>query len=191
MDPVTTQAVRIAGARAIEQTERGYGGALMMGFQMAQGQYFLTMDADLSHNPEFVRDLWSQRENADVLIASRYVEGGSAIMPWGRHVLRRTLNAFFSRGLSLGVRDMSSGFRLYRASVIRNLRLEARDFDVLQEILVRAYLEGHRVKEIAFTYTPRRHGSSNARIFSFGLAYQKTFWRLWKLRNSRRRVNSG
>ena len=188
MDPATAQAVGIAGARAIEQIERGYGGALTMGFQMAQGQYFLTMDADLSHNPEFVRDLWSQRGDADVLIASRYVKGGRAIMPWSRHVLSRTLNAFFSRGLNLGVRDMSSGFRLYRASVIRNLRLEARDFDVLQEILVRAHLEGHRVKEIAFTYTPRRYGSSNARIFSFGLAYGRTFWRLWKLRLSQKSV---
>lgn len=184
VDPATTQAVSIAGARAIEQTERGYGGALMMGFQMAQGQYFLTMDADLSHNPEFVRDLWSQRENADIVIASRYVEGGRAIMPWSRYVLSRTLNAFFSRGLSLGVRDMSSGFRLYRASVIQDLRLEARDFDVLQEILVCAYAEGRRVREIAFTYTPRRHGSSNARVFLFGLAYRKTFWRLWRIRNS-------
>jgi len=76
VDPATAQAVGIAGARAIEQIERGYGGALTMGFQMAQGQYFLTMDADLSHNPEFVRDLWSQRGDADVLIASRYVKGG-------------------------------------------------------------------------------------------------------------------
>ena len=99
-------------------------------------------------------------------------------MPWSRYLLSRTLNAFFSRGLSLSVRDMSSGFRLYRASVIQDRRLESRDFDVLQEILVRAYAEGRRVKEIAFTYTPRRHGSSNARIFRFGLAYRKTFWRL-------------
>lgn len=184
LDPATGQAVRRAAGRVIEQTERGYGGALMMGFQMAQGQYFLTMDADLSHSPEFVRDLWAQRENADVVIASRYVNGGRAIMPWGRYVLSRTLNAFLSRGLSLGIRDMSSGFRLYRASVIQNMRLEARDFDVLQEILVRAYAEGRRVKEIAFTYTPRRHGSSNARVLRFGLAYRRTFWRLWKLRNS-------
>jgi glycosyltransferase involved in cell wall biosynthesis len=87
------------GSARCEQTERGYGGALMMGFQMAQGQYFLTMDADLPHSPEFVRVLWSQRENSDRVIASRYVDGGRAIMPWSRYVLSRTLNAFFSRGL--------------------------------------------------------------------------------------------
>jgi len=179
------EAVKSTGAsRAVEQKERGYGGALIMGFEIAQGNYFLTMDADLSHSPEFIRNLWLQRENAEVVIASRYVAGGKAVMPATRYVLSRTLNVFFSRGLSLGVRDMSSGFRLYKATVVRKLRPEARDFDVLQEILVRAIVEGYRVKEIPFSYAPRLHGSSNANVFRFGLAYRRTFWRLWKLRNS-------
>ena len=80
---------------------------------------------------------------------------------------------------------MSSGFRLYRAAAISVQALEGRDFDVLQELLVRAYVEGWRVQEIPFTYVPRRHGNSNARIFRFGLAYLKTFRRLWILRHSR------
>jgi hypothetical protein len=60
----------------------------------------------------------------------------------------------------------------------------ARDFDVLPEIVVRAYTGGWRVKEIPFRYEPRAHGSSNARIIPFGLAYARTFRRLWALRNS-------
>lgn len=143
------------------------------------------MDADLSHRPEFIRDLWRFRESADVLVASRYVEGGSARMPVSRYLLSRVINLFFGLGLSLAIRDLSSGFRLYKASAIRHEEFAARDFNILQEILVRAYAQGWRIFEVPFEYAPRRHGSSNARVFRFGLAYLRTFWSLWKLRYCR------
>src|SRR5882757_480583 len=97
------------GARVVRQTEPGYGGALKAGFATAQGDYVATMDADFSHRPEFLRRLWNVRDRAEVIIASRYVEGGRADMPWSRYLLSRILNGFFSRGLSLPYRDLSSG----------------------------------------------------------------------------------
>jgi dolichol-phosphate mannosyltransferase len=184
VDPETAEAANKAGAITLEQKERGYGGALLTAFEAARGEFLLTMDADLSHPPLFIKDFWSRRHDADVIIASRYVRGGTAEMPRTRYILSRTLNILFSRGLSLGVRDMSSGFRLYRTTVVRNQRWQARDFDILQELLVGCYMEGWRVEERPFSYKPRVHGSSNARIFRFGLAYLRTFWRLWKLRNT-------
>jgi dolichol-phosphate mannosyltransferase len=172
------------GARSIEQRFPGYGGAIQTGFSEARGQYILTMDADLSHEPRFLEDLWAHRESADILIASRYVPGGRWKMPLSRYLLSRVLNAAFNRGLSLSVRDMSSGFRLYRAGCIKDQQFLARDFDILQEALVRAHGEGWRVREIPFTYEPRKYGTSHARVLRFGLAYLRTFWRLWRLRNS-------
>jgi dolichol-phosphate mannosyltransferase len=182
-DPQTEAAAQAVGAVVLIQRERGYGGALTTAFRAARGTYFLTMDADLSHRPEFIRDLWRLRESAEVLVASRYVGGGSARMPVSRYLLSRVINAFFGLGLSLAVRDLSSGFRLYKASVVRQEDFAARDFNILQEILIRAYTQGWRILEVPFEYAPRRHGSSNARIFRFGLAYVRTFWSLWKLRN--------
>jgi SAM-dependent methyltransferase len=105
-------------------------------------------------------------------------------MPVSRYVLSRVLNRVFSRGLSLRVRDMSSGFRLYHAPVVRDIPFIARDFDVVQEVLVRAYVEGWRVAEVPFHYEPRRHGSSHARVLKFGAAYLRTFRALWTLRNA-------
>ena len=183
-DRETREATVQSGAQMIAQNERGYGGALLTGFAAARGTYVLTMDADISHRPVFVRDLWAGRQAAEVTIASRYAAGGRARMPVGRYRLSRVLNVFFHRGLSLPIHDLSSGFRLYRAEVVKAQSLAARDFDILPEILVRAYIAGWRVQEIPFEYVPRRHGSSNARIFRFGLAYLRTFWSLWKLRNS-------
>jgi dolichol-phosphate mannosyltransferase len=186
LDPAAERTARDVGARAIQQNAPGYGGALQSGFAEARGDWILTMDADQSHSPSFIRDMWQARGNADVdvVIASRYIPGGRAIMPYARYVLSRTLNTVFSRGLSLGVADMSSGFRLYRrAALPRGLTLP-RNFDALQVLLVGAYCEGWRVHEVPFCYEPRRHGRSTARVVRFGLDYARTFYRLWKLRNS-------
>jgi len=142
------------------------------------------MDADLSHPPAFLGDLWARRGTAEILIGSRYTAGGSTRMPWLRRVLSVVLNRFFARGLSLAVRDMSSGFRLYDARVLQGQTFGANDFDILQEILVKAYAEGWRSAEVPFHYEPRAHGSSNARVLPFGIAYLRTFYSLWKLRNS-------
>ena len=183
-DPEATQAAALSSAEVIEQAEPGYGGALRAGFARATGAFVLTMDADLSHRPEFVADLWRSRDSAEVLIASRYVPGGIARMPLVRRILSGAINRLFARGLALPVADMSSGFRLYHASVLRGMELHGRDFDVLQEILVKAYAEGWRVREVPFRYEPRVHGSSNARVIPFAVSYLRTFLSLWKLRNS-------
>jgi dolichol-phosphate mannosyltransferase len=183
-DAETLAAARDAGAVAVVQAEPGYGGALLEGFARARGEYIVTMDADLSHRPTFVKELWRRRHQAEVTIASRYVQGGSATMPRVRYVLSRVLNEFFRRGLDVPLRDLSSGFRLYKATVLRGETYTARDFDLLQQIVVRAYAEGWKIQEVPFTYAPRMHGSSSARVFRVGRACLRTFWSLWKLRNS-------
>ena len=183
-DDETIRAASISGALVFEQTSKGYGGALLDGFRTAKGSFYLTMDADLSHRPTFVEDLWREREKADITIASRYAGGGSAHMPKGRLVLSRVLNTVFRRGLSMPIHDLSSGFRLYRASALQLPALSGRDFDLLEEILVKAYCEGRQVQEIPFEYMPRENGNSTARTFRLGRAYLRAFFPLWKLRNS-------
>lgn len=162
---------------------KGYGSALLSGLNYAQGEFVVSMDADFSHPPDFLRDLWEGRYSADILIASRYVKGGQAIMPLSRYALSRILNLFFSRGLGLKVLDMSSGYRMYQSKIIKSLSVDGRDFEILQEILVRAVVQGFTIREIPFTYRPRQHGSSHARVLKFGIAYLKAFTRLWRLRN--------
>ncbi len=180
----TADAARSLGARVLVQQQPGYGGALREGFAAATGEYVLTLDADLSHDPDFVFKLWRARRVADVVIASRYVKGGVAYMPWHRKLLSRTLNRFFAVGLGLPVRDLSSGFRLYRASVLADVQLRGRNFEILEEVLVHAYMAGWRVLEIPFTYYPRDRGTSHARIVPFGLDLLRAFLSLWTLRNS-------
>lgn len=180
----TEQVCSATGAVLVQQTERGYGGALWSGFRRAQGEYILTMDADLSHTPDFVPRMWNHRLDAEVIIASRYVEGGTVDMPRYRHVLSIILNAVYTRLLSLPVKDISSGFRLYHATILRGLDLQSNDFDALEEILIECYARGYRIAEIPFRYVPRDQGKSKVKLFQFGMAYLKTLMRMWKLRNS-------
>ena len=183
-DPATAEVAAKAGARVIVQQGQGFGYAVTSGFAATAGEHILTMDADLSHPAAFVESLWPHRYDGEVLIASRYVPGGTADMSLYRFALSRLLNAFFARGLNVPVADLSSGFRLYRRSVLAGLPITSTDFDVLQQIVVQAYAEGWRIVELPFSYKPRLHGRSNARVVRVGLACLRTFAELWLLRNS-------
>ena len=166
------------------QTQPGYGGALLAGFAEAAAPYVLTIDADLSHRPTVIESLWAARSDAEVIIASRYIPGGSAEMGRLRRIMSRTLNLMYRRLLALDVQDLSSGFRLYRRDILDRLPVAARDFDFLEEILIRIVANGWSVREVPFHYMTRGSGRSNVRLLKFGWAYLRTFLRMWRLRNS-------
>jgi dolichol-phosphate mannosyltransferase len=180
----TREAAERRGARVVLQQEPGYGGALLAGFAATTAPYIVTMDADLSHRPVFLEEFWKRRDEAEVLIASRYVAGGRADMGWLRRVLSHVLNRTYRRALSLPLHDLSSGFRMYRRDALAGLTLLARDFDVLEEILIRVHTEGWQIKEVPFHYMARGSGRSHARLLRFAWAFLKTLVRMWRLRNS-------
>jgi SAM-dependent methyltransferase len=161
----------------------GFGQALRAGLRRARGAYVITVDPDYLGSMSFLADLWARRDAAEVVVASRYVDGSRVDMPAARRAGSRVLNAVFRRGLSLGVNDGSSAIRLYRTDIVNALRLEATDYDILQEVLVRAYAEGWRVLEIPLHYRPNPAVASKAHA-GLAAAYLRTFWTLWKLRNS-------
>lgn len=175
---------RHLGAHVVTQSERGYGSGLLAGFAATTAPYIVTMDADLSHLPVFLEDFWRQRGEAEMLIASRYVEGGRADMGVFRRVLSRILNVTYSRVLALPLKDLSSGYRMYRRDVLSGLELQARDFDALEEILIKVHLRGGRIKEVPFHYKARNSGRSHARLIRFGWSLSKTLFRMRRLRNS-------
>ncbi len=180
----TREISRESGAKVILQTGSGYGNALVEGFRNAAGDYIVTMDSDLSHAPQFILSMWQARHEADIVIASRYVRGGCAKMLFVRRVLSRLLNVVFTKALSLPCKDISSGFRLYRALVVKGLYLESRDFDILEEIFIKCYADGRSATEIPLRYVPREEGRSHADLRKFAVSFSKTFWKMWKLRNS-------
>ncbi len=180
----TPQTAQALGARVVPERVRGYAGALTTGLAEARGDYVLTLDADMSHEPDFVAKMWRARTRADIVIASRYTRGGVAYTGFMRKKLSDVLNFVFRRMLSIPVRDMSSGYRLYRREAVQDLNLESRNFEVLEELLVKSYARGFSVMEVPFVYFPRGSGRSHARVLRFGVDLAKSAVKLWKLRNS-------
>jgi dolichol-phosphate mannosyltransferase len=171
------------GAKVHFQRERGYGSALKEAFALAAGKHIVTMDADYSHDPYFIRDLYAARDKGAVVIASRYVPGGSSEVSGLRSVLSRILNGVFRRVLAIPIQDMSSGFRLYRRDALREVEITRRNFDALEEVLIKLVGMGHPVAEVPFVYKARGAGVSKARVIKFGLQLLKTLRALWQLRN--------
>jgi dolichol-phosphate mannosyltransferase len=150
------------------ETREGLGPAYLTGFERAlQGGagYVLQMDADFSHDPEdLARLLDRARDGADLVLGSRYVAGGS-VRDWG--VLRRTLSRGGGRyaQLVLGapVRDLTGGFKCFRAEALRRIDLpsvRSRGYAFQVELTHRALRRGLRVVEIPITFRDRRRGRS-------------------------------
>lgn len=182
-DP-TAEAARAGGAEVIVQMRPGYGGALKEGLLASRGEYVITMDADLSHPPEAIPQLIAHRDEAEVVIASRYVAGGTANMSSIRALLSRILNLIYRRVLAVPVLDMSSGFRGYQRKILDELTLESEKYDILEEILVKSYCLGWHVTEIPFDYQKRVAGESHANVVEFTPQFLSTLLRLWTMRNA-------
>lgn len=181
----TAAVAEAGGARVLVQCGRGLGGALREGLLSAGAPWVAVVDADGSHPPEILADLWASRGGLDLVIASRYVPGGSAVMGPVRQVLSRSLNIVARLVLDLPVRDSSGGFRLYRSELVRAACADsaANDFTVQQELLVAILARGGKVAEIPFRYEPRLDGASKASAVRLAPAYVRM---LHKLRGWRR-----
>ncbi len=179
----TREAAEELLARVIDEKRRGYAGAIESGLAEARGDYVLTLDADLSHDPRFIARMWRARELGDIVIASRYVRGGTSQGPAFRKDLSRLLNEVQRRVLMMPVRDLSSGFRLYRRAAVEGIRLQGQGFEVQQELLVKAFGRGFRVVEVPFHYFPRVKGQSHAQLLRLAIGYALSTYRLRQLRN--------
>lgn len=123
-----------AGDHAISVLHRpkkeGLGRAYLAGFRRGLGvgyHYLVEIDADGSHDPaDLVPMLASAVGGADLVLGSRWVPGGSVVnWPWPRRAISRLGNAYARTMLRSSVRDLTSGFRVFRASALRSVAFEA------------------------------------------------------------------
>lgn len=167
--------------RGPKEREGGLGGAVVEGLRVARGEWVCVMDGDLQHPPELVPLLLqrAREDDVDVVIASRYANGGSAgSFGWARALVSRGSNSaahlFFPRRLR-GVTDPMTGFFLVRRDALDPDALRPRGFKILLEILART--AGLRVTEVPFTFGLREAGESKASL-SEGLIYLSQLLRL-------------
>ena len=137
----------------------GLGTAVVAGFAVATAPVVGVMDADFSHPPALVPVLFDAMKstNADVVVASRYVRGGSTPdWPWSRRLLSR-IGCWLARPIA-PIRDAASGFFLIRADLARTVKIQAGGFKICLELLVRG--TPNRVVEIPYRFDDRELGES-------------------------------
>jgi dolichol-phosphate mannosyltransferase len=162
--------------RVLHRTVReGLGPAYIAGFQHAltgDAGFVFEMDSDFSHDPkDLARLLEPVRDGrADVALGSRYVAGG-AVVDWGiiRRIISRGGSMYAGVILGLSVRDLTGGFKCFRAEVLEGIDLptvRAHGYAFQVELTNRAIRRGFRVVEVPITFRDRLRGQSkmSARI---------------------------
>jgi dolichol-phosphate mannosyltransferase len=173
------------------QGKGGYASAHITGLQWALDRgadRLLTMDADLSHDPAVLPAILAGLETHDLVLGSRYVPGGGT-RNWG--VFRRLLSrfgSFYARSiLGLRQRDCTTGYRGYRADLVRRcgmLETTTQGYSFLVEVLYRCVRAGAEVREVPIVFVDRQYGQSK---LSKAIMLEAALLP-WKLRFGRPRV---
>ena len=147
--------------------KEGLGPAYLAGFRRALddgAELVLEMDCDFSHDPDDVPRLIAAADDADLVLGSRYVDGGR-IENWDawRRFVSRAGSLYAQVLLQAPVRDLTGGFKCYRREVLERIDLgavTARGYAFQIETTYRALRAGFRVVEVPITFADREAGSS-------------------------------
>jgi len=177
----TKEVCLLHGATYVPREEGDdYGDAIRTGIKSARGEYTLFMDADGSHSPEFVHNLYQYKDEYDVVMASRYISGGSTDNNRLLILMSYMTNITYSIVLNLDYKDISNSFKLYKTGHLKELTLRCKNFDIVEEILykIKKNNTNIRVLEIPYSFKERMFGHTKRNLFFFILTYIITIIRL-------------
>lgn len=171
----------------------GLGSAYAQGFQSALtlgADVIVQMDADFSHSPDYIPIMIDKLDQYDVVVGSRFVQGGSTDERWSwwRYLLSWWANQVYTRLiLKLSVQDTTAGFKAFRRCV-----LEAIDFSAVisngyvfqVEIAYLCYKLGFKVLELPIYFEDRRIGQSKMDV----PIKIEAVWRVWQIRRRYRNI---
>jgi dolichol-phosphate mannosyltransferase len=150
-----------------------YGDAVRTGIKYAQGQKVIFMDADGSHTPEFIPQLLAYGQEYDVVIASRYIDGGMTDNSFILILMSKIVNIVYAKVLNLQCKDVSNSFKLYRSEMLKNLQLRSNNFDIVEEMLFKLKKDNNnlKIKEIPYTFKERMFGHTKRNLLLFAISY--------------------
>lgn len=164
-----------------------YGDAIRTGIKYAKGKYILMMDADGSHEPKSIIDIYKCmiNEKNDIVVGSRYCKGGKTDNNIILKMMSWTLNLTYKIIFSLKVSDCSNSFRMYNTDKLKSIKLECSNFDIVEEILIKLQLKypNLKVAEVPVHFKKRDEGVSKRDLVKFIFTYFQTINRLIKLSN--------
>ena len=145
----------------------GLGSAYKEGFKTALkegAQTIITMDADLSHDPNAIPSMLGELKDNDLVIGSRYVSGGGIVgFPLWRLALSSIAQALCRFFLGILVSDSTTAFRAYKAKVIKSIKpdsIKSEGYSFLIEVVFRIQKHGFKICEIPIIFKAREKGKS-------------------------------
>ncbi|BDZ71816.1 glycosyltransferase family 2 protein [Methanobacterium petrolearium] len=147
----------------------GMGRALRTGFEKAEGDVIITLDADLSYDPKYITELIHElRENhLDIVIGSQYMDGGETEdIPFIRLFVSKMANKIVGCALDEKISTVTGILRAYRKEVIDSIEIESSGTEINPEILSKAIAIGFEVKEIPVKLKGRKLGESKVQFRS-------------------------
>ncbi|RTK96744.1 MAG: polyprenol monophosphomannose synthase [Neisseriaceae bacterium] len=163
----------------------GLGTAYVAGFKWGLERDYEAigqMDADFSHNPKYLPEMFNTLNNYDVAIGSRYVKGGG-IINWGlkRKIISRGGSLYSKIILGLPLNDLTGGFKCWRREVLATIGIDnlmSTGFCFQIETTYKAFINGFRIKEVPIIFEDRIFGQSK---MSGGI-FKEALITVWKLR---------
>lgn len=162
------------GATYLPQQEDGYAGAFKTGIKAARMDKLLILDSDGSHPPETIPDIYKKfNQGCDIVIGSRYTQGGVTHDSASSIVMSKILNFVMRIILGVKARDVSTSFRMYDAKQLKSIILTRRNFDVLQEVIMRMKINNPKLQigEVPIIFGKRLNGLSTRKLFVYIRSY--------------------
>ena len=156
----------------MRDNKTGLGPAYLAGFKQGltgEYDYFVEMDADLSHQPEQLTDLLQAADEMTLVIGTRWIPGGSVVnWPIGRKLISRLGTWYASFILKLPYQDLTSGYRVLPRELLEKLNfndIQTRGYGFQIEIALKAVDLGFQIKQVPITFIERENGQSKMSLW--------------------------
>jgi len=161
---------------------KGKGEALKTGFRYAIQQgydHVITLDADLQHDPIFIKNFVNRAKNnnSDIVLGTR--EMNLRIMPFDRFLTNKLTSIIISIFTGQIVKDSQSGYRLIKVKVLKSLKLRSKKYDLESEILLKGGKKGFKISSISISTIyigTKSFISPLADTYRFLLALWRSLW---------------
>jgi len=181
--PVVNQFIRERNAKNVTLVKNSYGkgvlNAIRTGFDSTKDGVVLVVMADSSDDLSIVDSMFAKiNQGYDIVCGSRYMKGGKQV---GGPIVKGLLSRIAGSSLHLITRipthDITNSFKMYRKSVLNDIKIESTGgFEIGMEILVKAFLKGYKIAEIASTWQHRVAGKSRFQLRKWLPAYIRWYF---------------
>jgi len=150
---------KIIDAEILVETAEGLGQAVRNGIKKSKGDNIIIIDADGQHNPKYLPKFIEALETHEMVIGSRYLDGGGDQREFYRKIMSKIATTLAKLKLNNGIKDPLSGFFGFRKKILNKINLNCNGFKIGFEILMKTK---PTVKEIPVIIEKRKIGESKA-----------------------------